>query len=90
MKTIVLIALLALAGCAAPTTEPVEEEKTDQQSEALQVGGGGTLPDRDTCEATRAGCYTSCKGKGSSCYRYCDIIYAQCRGLPPPTLGYAM
>jgi len=99
MKTTLFIVLGALAlgtvGCASRTDDgesSVAEEadgETGERSDALRIGGGGGLPDRDTCEATKAGCYTSCKGKDSSCYRYCDIVYAQCRGLPPPAIGMA-
>ncbi|MBS2014210.1 MAG: hypothetical protein JST00_15080 [Deltaproteobacteria bacterium] len=93
MKSLLLVLSLAFVGCAATPTDPSEvsdtqEENTDQSSDALQIGVR-PLPDRDTCEAAKAGCYTSCKGKAAECFRYCDIVYAQCRGLPIPSLGVA-
>lgn len=90
--------LLALASsaaaCAAPDAEdetaPIDGEETAQSEEALRVGGGGPGKgggDPDECMAMLMGCYGSCKTSGSgACYHYCDILYAQCRGLPPPEL----
>lgn len=92
---------LAAVGCASQTEETEKTsqtqqtddaegtgEATGQRSDALRNTGGGQLADRDTCEAWKAGCYMSCaKSNDSSCYRFCDIQYAQCRGLPPPELA---
>lgn len=105
MKTTLLIVLGALGlvtvGCASTTTTDEEEskesteaagEETDEQSQALQIGDGPRLPDRDTCEAMRAGCTQSCKGS-PNCIRNCNINYEKCRGLPPisgPGIGMAL
>lgn len=96
MKTTLLIVLGALGlvtvGCASTTTEdgestpPTDTAATDgemgERSDELQIGGGGALPDRDTCEAMRAGCTQSCNGN-AGCIRNCNINYEKCRGLPP-------
>jgi hypothetical protein len=83
MTTTILAALglsLTLAACAAPTGP--DEETVASQSDELRNGGGG---DPDACTAARGACYGSCKASGNgSCYRYCDIIYSRCRGLPTP------
>ncbi len=86
MKTILLAALCAFAfgaiGCAAPA----EEEEAEQTPEALSIRAGGGDPDE--CLRALYGCYSSCRQSGSaSCYRYCDHLYAQCRGLPDPRIG---
>lgn len=91
MKTIELAMLAAIVaspvvGCAAPAAE---DEPTEQTAEALwNTGGGG---DPDECAAAQAACYASCaKSRNASCYRYCDIVYAKCRGLPEPEIGLAV
>lgn len=85
MKIIVLATLGAIALTAVGCAAPPDEEPTEQTSEALwNTGGGG---DPDDCTAARYGCYASCAKTGSaSCYHYCDIVYARCRGLPEPEL----
>lgn len=96
MKTTLLIVLGALGlvtvGCASTTedgdptpstTETAEADgETGESADALQVGNGPTLPDRDYCEGMRAGCTQSCKGN-AGCIRNCNINYEKCRGLPP-------
>lgn len=100
---IVLVGALGLVtvGCNSTTTTDDEEstestesteaaaEEADEQAQALQVGAGPNLPDRDTCEAMRAGCTQSCKGN-PGCIRNCNMSYEKCRGLPPISGGGIM
>lgn len=86
MKILPLVMLGAIALAAIGCAAPADEEPTEQQAEALwNTGGGG---DPDDCTAARYGCYAYCAKSGSAaCYRYCDILYTRCRGLPEPELG---
>lgn len=94
VAAIAAIALGAVA-CAAPAGDvgedvaaspAAEDEVIAEQSSALRNTGGGGDPDE--CTAALGGCYAHCKTSGSSaCYRYCDIVYAKCRGLPSPELS---
>lgn len=91
MKNLVLIAMtaLSLAGCATQTADENEPaEDVDEQSEALRnVGGTGGTDSPENCLSAQQACYKSCAPSGSSsCYRYCDIVYTKCRGLPSPDL----
>lgn len=73
---------VALGACAAPG-EPGEELVASQE-EALRIGNG----DPDACTGALFACYQSCKRSGSaSCFHYCDIVHAKCRGLPAPGGG---
>ena len=85
MKTFVLIMMtaLALGGCASQA----DEETVEEQSEALKnVGGTGGTDSPESCLAAQQACYKTC-GSNSSCFRYCDIVYTKCRGLPSPELS---
>lgn len=95
------IALGALA-CAAPagdvdeepaaqTARAADDGETAEQSQALKNTGGGGGGQGEDCMLRRGACYQACgtSSGGSDCYRYCDVVYAQCRGLPLPELGMA-
>lgn len=93
---------LVTVGCASTTTtedlesdsnEPTQitaaDGETDEGTDDLRtasrpVGPGG--PDRDTCEAQRAGCLASCN-RNASCMISCNRTYELCRGLPPTSGG---
>ncbi len=85
-----MLAMLAViassaVGCAAG--ESIDDESIETQAAALRNTSGG---DPDECKAAQQGCYASCARSGSSsCYRYCDIVYTKCRGLPDPSIGFA-
>jgi hypothetical protein len=83
-----LLAVLAFASASASagcSSETEEEPPAAEESSALRNTGGGTTGDPDECMASRMGCYQSCAKSGAaSCYRYCDMVYAKCRGLPSP------
>ena len=84
MKTILVLLAASLVACAAPSGE---DEGSETESQPLINNSG--LPDRDYCEATHAACIQSCNGKAWDCFRFCDIQYEKCRGLPPSTVTYA-
>jgi len=80
LSTLLALAAVALGACAAPAEQPSFEEESAvaTTSDALRNGG----PDPDTCMASYVACIQPCKGN-SSCYRYCDMEYRKCMGLPP-------
>lgn len=89
MKTIatILLGAIAIAAASGCTSETDDETiDVDTQSDALRNTGGGS-GDPDECMAAKQGCYQTCAKSGSSsCYRWCDIVYSKCRGLPSPEL----